>query len=200
MKQLIFGLVSMMILTFLLIIFMTVHGRNLRQSEAEHALAEAVDSAVSGLMEGGGYTVETKEEFTAEFLQILLGQLSSTSDVRVSVLEADEKLGTLSVEITETYQHPNGQTGTVSQVRTVIFEQEREDERVYHTVSFYTEEDALYKAYRLPKEAVCPIPVPPKKDGKTFRYWRFTEGGTGTAGTGDSFSVTGDSRLFAVFK
>lgn len=199
MKQLAFGLVSMTIIIFLLVIYMTMHGRELRQSEAEHALTEAVDSAVSGLMEGHGYSVDTKEEFASEFLQILSGQLNSTSDVRVSVLEADEKLGTLSVEITETYKHPNGQTGTVSQVRTVVFEQEQEEEEAFCTVSFYAEEDELYKEYQLPEQAVCALPAPPEQEGKTFFCWRFISGGAGNIFAGSALTVTEDISLEAVF-
>lgn len=218
MKQTIFGLVCMSIITFLLMMLMTVYGRNLRQTETEHTLAEAVDAAMSNLMERQAYAIEDKETFVADFLQALLVQINSTSDVKVSVLDADEEKGILSVEVTETYHHPNGSVGTVSAVRTVLFDREEEEQPVYHTVNFYTADEELYKSYTLPDNSVCPMPVPPEKEGKNFRHWRFVAGGSGRAeetsityaeergiktvlASGESpYTVTEDIRLIAVFE
>lgn len=181
MKQTVFGLVGMMMLVFLLVILMSLHGRNLRQTEMDHALAEAVDTSMSNLMETKVYSINTKEEFITDFLTSLLAQMNSTSDVQVSILEADEKKGILSVEVTQTYLHPNGKEGTVSEVRTVIFDKEVEEQPDYYTVSFYTADDMLYKRYTLPENSVCTMPIPPEKAGKVFSCWRFVEGANGVA-------------------
>ena len=126
----------------------------------------------------------------------------------------DVRLGLLSVEITENFKHPNGKTGSVSNVRTVIFDREEEEETEMKRVSFYIS-DALYKEYRLPKHSVCTVPALPKKEGKIFRCWRYVTGGTGAAsemrvsGEKGSRSVLGsggvpyrveeDTKLIAVF-
>ncbi len=215
MKQVVFGVVCTLILTFILMIVMTVYGRNLRQTEAEHTLAEAVDTAMEDLLTEE-YVVSSSDVFVAEFLQLLLSQLKSTSDVRVSILEADEKLGILSVEIVETYQHPNGKEGTVSEVRTVILDKPQEKVKEYKKVSFYTGDNELYKEYTLLEDALCTVPLPPKKEGKNFWGWRFVSGAaTGEAGcmtvsgtggnrnviakNGSPYIVTEDTKLIAVF-
>ena len=48
--------------------------------------------------------------------------MNSNSDVTVRILRADEKWGLLSVEVVETYLHPNGETGSVSAQRTILLE------------------------------------------------------------------------------
>ena len=57
MKQTVFGVVCMLVLTFLAVLFMTIHGRTLRQTETDHALGEAIDAAMSNVMETKIYTV-----------------------------------------------------------------------------------------------------------------------------------------------
>lgn len=218
MKQTVFGVVCMLVLTFLAILIMTVYGRNLRQSETDHALAEAVDAAMSNLMETQIDTTTSKDELIGNFMRALLAQINSTSDVEVTVLGADEKKGILSVEVTEHYVHPNGVPGSISEVRTVIFEREQEETAERHTVAFYISDDELYKKYIVPADSVCTIPVPPEKEGKVFSNWRFVTGGTGIAGEigvtyadgsgsktvlaagGLPCCISEDTRLVAVFE
>lgn len=216
MKQTVFGMVSVMLLTLFLLILMTVYGRHLRQTETDHTLSEAVDTTMSNLLEQQLYTIESGDEFVADFLQSLLVQMNSTSDVKVSVLAADEEKGILSVEVTETYKHPNGKEGSVSAVRTVILDKSVEVEKKQYTVAFYTENQELYKQYLLPEGSTCSLPVVPEIEGKTFRCWQFVTGGNGEAGsveivdTGETkkvltsggipYRVAGDTKLMAVFE
>lgn len=198
MKQTAFGMVSTLVMVFVFLLLMTGHGRSLRQEETKNALADAVDGAMSNLMEQKLYSVSSKDEFVADLLQTLLVQLNSTSDVKICILEADEKKGILSVEVTETYTHPNGRKGTVSAVRTVILDKEAQAENTVHTVEFYITDDKLYKRYTLPVKGVCKLPKNPKKEGKTFRNWRFVTGGKSVAE--QAFPVVEDTKLIAVFE
>ncbi|MBO5372421.1 MAG: hypothetical protein J6A75_06855 [Lachnospiraceae bacterium] len=217
MKQVVFGLVSTLLIAVLLMLLMTLYGRNLRQLETGESLAEAIDSSLSHVMREENYTIENNEVFIADFLQMLLVQLNSTSDVKVSVLEADMQLGILSVEITQNYKHPNGNEGTVSEVRTVILDKKKEAKKVYKQVKFYMADDLLYKEYSVEKDSVCSVPLPPKKDGKIFKGWRFfagtiagyaeniTASGENGAKTvlgssGEPYVVTEDTKLIAVFE
>lgn len=218
MKQTVFGVVCMLVLTFLAVLFMTIHGRTLRQTETDHALGEAIDAAMSNVMETKIYTVETKEELVADFLESLLIQMNSTSEVEVAVLNADEEKGILSIEVTEHYTHPNGSRGNVSEVRTVIFEKEEEKEPVKHQVEFYLSDGVVYKKYELTEGEVCSIPAVPKQNGRKFAGWQFVTGGSGIAGGttvvcadgnvtktvlvsgGLPYTVEEDTRLVAVFE
>lgn len=218
MKYIVYGLVCTMLLVSMVAMILTLQGRSLRQSEAEHALTESVDAALSNLMEEKIYPIENADLFAADLLQSLLVQTNSKSDLTVSVLEADAVHGILSVEITESYQHPNGDKGTVSAYRTVIFDREVEEEKESFKVNFYVADQKLYKSYTILGQGYCSMPAPPKEEGKNFKCWRFVSGAAGVAESfllhsentgrdrkvvaaqGNPLEITRDISLVAVFE
>lgn len=109
---------------FVIIILLTSYGRSARITEVENGLTEAMESSLKNVMEQKAYKINNSDEFIADFLETLLMQLQSESDVTVHILKQDMKKGLLSVEVIETYAHPNGETGTVSVCRTVILDRE----------------------------------------------------------------------------
>ncbi len=198
MKKAAFGIACGFISIFVFVSMLTLYGRAVRQEETNHVLTEAIDSALAGVMSENNYTIADNENFIADFLKALLVQANSDSELTVSVLYADYEYGILSVEITETFLHPNGTEGSVSEVRTVIFDKEQEDPAAeLCKVSFYVAEGELYKEYALQKDSLCMVPVPPKKEGKRFRRWRFITGGTGEAGSVEAASKTGSRNVLS---
>lgn len=216
MKKIAFGIACGMAALYVFVMMLAVYGRNVRQQEADNALSQAVDSTLSSVMSGKNYQIEDNECFVADFLRALLMQVNSDSDISVVILEADYEYGILSVEVTEKFAHPNGRPGSVSEVRTVIFDKEAEGKQEVRTVAFYTAENELYKEYGLPEGSVCPVPVPPQKEGASFCGWRFVNGGTGAAGSveatcpngkktvlasgGEPYLLSEDTKLIAVFR
>lgn len=218
MKKVIWG--SILVITGILsiVIILTLTGRNTRETETDNALAEAIDTSLSNILKNHSYTIDESEEFIADFLEVLLPQMDSNSEVQASVLDADIRTGILSIEIKETYQHPNGNTGTVSDVRTVILDQKSGEEAKTYEVAFCMTDGEVYKSYTLPENGTCPMPENPKEEGKTFRCWRFVTGGSGTAdqalatseesGTdktvlasgGNPCRIAEDTKLIAVFE
>lgn len=180
MKKIAFGIACGLAALFVLILMLTLYGRSIRQEETDSMLSQAIDSTLAGVMSENNYTINENSAFVADFLKALLIQKNSDSDITISVLDADYTLGILSVEVTEKYKHPNGKEGSVSEVRTVIFDKAKEVLPEYKTVRFYVE-DALYKEYCIQKDSVCTMPVSPKLEGKEFRCWRFVTGGIGEA-------------------
>lgn len=122
MKQMIYGLVSFGMLALLLGVILTIQGRAIRTDEVTLGLEEAMNSSMQQLCRDRHYTIQNREEFVADFLELLLLQMNSNSDVTVRILRADEKRGLLSVEVVETYLHPNGEKGSVSAQRTILLE------------------------------------------------------------------------------
>lgn len=216
MKKIAFGIACFMAALYVCAMMLTLYGRNVRQQEADTALSQAIDSTLSSVISDRNYTIENNEAFVADFLKALLIHANSDSDISIAVLEADYDYGILSVEVTEKFAHPNGKRGSVSEVRTVIFDKEAEKEKEIRTVAFYSAENELYKEYELPKGCECPVPVPPKKEGEEFCEWRFVTGGTGAAQSvsvtypkgqknvlscgGAPYSVSEDTKLIAVFR
>lgn len=122
MKQIIFGVTAGMILVLFLGVIISIHGRTLRQDEAEQSLEAAMQNAMKQLTEERNYTFSDREEMVADLLEALLIQINSDSELEVSILKADEKRGLLSVEVVETYRHLNGEEGKVSAQRTMILD------------------------------------------------------------------------------
>lgn len=214
MKKIAFGIACGFSGVFIFVAMLTLYGRNVRKEETDTALSQAIDSTLEHVMSENNYSIKENEAFIADFLKALLIQTNSESDLTVSILDADYDLGILSVEITEKYRHPNGKKGSVSKVRTVIFDQTKEEESETKKVSFYVA-DEVYKEYCLPKDSLCTVPAPPGKEGAVFRCWRFVTGGTGEAkgtnvtGTdgkrtvlavnGAPYQVSENTKLIAVF-
>ena len=121
MKQVVFGVAAGMMVMILLGVMITVHGRTLRENEAEKSLEHAMHTAMEQL-KNGTYAFADREEFVADFLEALLVQINSDSDIDVHILHADEKKGLLSVEVAEHYRHPNGGEGAVSVRRTILLD------------------------------------------------------------------------------
>lgn len=218
MKKAIWGSVLVIIGIISIVIILTLTGRNTRETEADNALAEAIDTSLSNVFKNHSYASDESDKFVADFLEALLIQTGSKSEISVSILDADLDTGILSVEIKETYKHPNGNTGTVSDVRTVVLDQKSEKEIKTYEVVFCTADDEIYKKYTLRENDTCPMPEEPKKEGKTFRCWRFVTGGSGTAeqaavtaeeggetkmvlaSGGNPYRAAEDTKLIAVFE
>lgn len=122
MKQMAFGIVSVILVVLFLTVIITVHGRTLRKSEAEQGLEEAMRTTVRHLLSEQSYSIANRDEFVADFLETFLVQVNSDSDIVVHILKADEKKGLLSIEVVETYRHPNGGEGRVSAYRTILLD------------------------------------------------------------------------------
>ena len=109
----------------IILIGFTIYGRSSRQVELDNALKSSMEEAMTSLLYEEGKP-KNEKEWKAAFLQSLAIQINSTSDLRVTFLEADMARGILSVEAVLTWNHPIGTTGSVSSVRTVILEQYEE--------------------------------------------------------------------------
>ena len=109
----------------IILIGFTIYGRSIRQIELDNALKSSMEEAMTSLMyeEGGP---ENEEEWKAAFIQSLVIQISTTSDLTIAFLEADMEKGILSVKATLTWTHPIGTTGQVSSEMTVILEEYEE--------------------------------------------------------------------------
>lgn len=116
-----FGITVCSILS--IVIVMTLCGTSIRQNELNDAVDSALMDMVENQFEDTAYSVNSNEEFATEFMDALLVQINSDSTVMVKILDVDCQKGLLSVEVTETYQHPIGTEGQVSVKRTVIMEQ-----------------------------------------------------------------------------
>ena len=125
MKNMLIAFIATLCGVVIILIGFTIYGRSIRQIELDNALKSSMEEAMTSLMyeEGGP---ENEEEWKAAFIQSLVIQISTTSDLTIAFLEADMEKGILSVKATLTWTHPIGTTGQVSSEMTVILEEYEE--------------------------------------------------------------------------
>lgn len=125
MKNMIIAFIAALCGVLVILIGFTIHGRTTRQVELDNALKSSMEEAMTMLTYEEG-SPQTEEEWKAAFLQSLVIQINSASELTVTILEADMEKGILSAEATLTWVHPIGTTGRVSSTMTVIMEEYEE--------------------------------------------------------------------------
>ncbi len=128
------------------IVFAVEHKSN-RDNEMKNALDVAIENTMDNLKRDHSYTIETSDQFIADFLEDFVIQIDSDSSVDVVVKSADMDAGILSIEVTMHYHYNNGAEGQVSTDRTVIFEhRQQKKEQVLHLQAcslFFQEPDMV---------------------------------------------------------
>lgn len=179
MRNIVIGLIFLLIIVFSVGVVVTVSGRNIRNQEVSDALDTAVEGVINNLSDKA-YTIENSDEFVADMISALLLQIESDSEIEVKVLDKNLKTGLLSIEITEKYKHINGNTGSVSAYKTVILEKKESENEMTDTetatIEFYLPGDIMYKKYTVEKGSEVHAPtVLPDIDGKVFECWTMND-------------------------
>lgn len=193
-----------MLIIFSLILLATILNKDSRKYELERNLATAVEQTVDNMMKSKTYEVSNYNEFIADFIENLSVTLNTKSDITVNILKADIEKGILSVEVVETFKHPNGNTGQVNYTKTVVFEDitDSETEKPTYTVKFYESQADMqndqncYKQYDILSGDSLIQPKDPTPDvNQTFTGWK------DSAGNPADFTakVTANTSYYAVF-
>ncbi|MDD6194845.1 MAG: hypothetical protein PUB19_08100 [Lachnospiraceae bacterium] len=170
MKQMVYGIVTATMVVITMGIVMAVVGKMNRKSDLDNALSVAVEDAVESTMNQKTYTCQNYMEFIADFTQNLLLQISNDSDIEVSIAKVDYEKGLMSVKVTETFTHPNGNEGKNECETTVVFEQVSTDAELV-TISYQLDADTTYKEYQITKGDDVIVPKDPLQEGKNFVGW-----------------------------
>ena len=79
-----------------IVIVMTLCGTNMRQNELNRAVDSAIKDTVENQFDNTTYSVNSNDEFVADFMEALLVQINSDCSVVVNVLDVDYQKGLLS--------------------------------------------------------------------------------------------------------
>lgn len=123
MKKALFAAFSTIIILLFLLIFFTLYGRFVRQTEVSNALELSMKNSMEQLLLGNG-APDSEEEWKNRFLTSVAVQIDSQSDLTVHIYEADMEKGILSAEAVLTFPNPIGTTSIVTTgKRTIILEE-----------------------------------------------------------------------------
>lgn len=121
MRKILITVLSIVIVLIFIVIYYTLHGREIRQTELNNAVMSSMKSAMEMLLEEEN-APKNEEEWIIMFLQSLTMQIDSASELTVNILEADMEKGILSVEAKLVFGYIFGKTGSVTCYRTIILE------------------------------------------------------------------------------
>lgn len=122
MKKALYGVFGIVVILIFILIWFTIDGRAIRQTELDNALTISMENAMDMLLLDEGRPLN-EEEWISMFLESLVVQIESSSDLILTIVDCDMEKGLLSVEATLGYTHIIGTRGNVSAFRTVILEQ-----------------------------------------------------------------------------
>lgn len=173
MKQTIYGIVATLIVVLAVVASLTLYGRERRQSEMDAHLTEAVKQTMHMVQAG---EIEKKEQMVGAVLASYLKQTDTTRNLTIDIPVADEKKGLLQVIITERYQHPTGEIGTLTQQKAMLIDEweQEEPETLCHIRYELTKEDgsqSCYKEYQIQKGDPRPQVKAPTMEGRRFIGW-----------------------------
>ena len=162
---------------------LTINGRTNRSMEIKSNLSSAIEGAVEELKLEKSYDIENVDQYLADFTEAMSMAIDSDGEIQTEIMNVEKDRGLLSIRVTETFTHPNGKEGTVSEERTVILNCVSEEESETYTVKFYVAqgEQRAYKKYTVVKGDVISLPVNPTREGMTFGGWVSPTGADMTA-------------------
>lgn len=169
-----------LILLGALIIMMisTTLGRMNRSMEIKSVLSAAVESTVEQLKLKKTYDIANTNEFIADFTQGLACSIDSITSIKIEITNINKEKGLLSVRVTGTFTHPNGNEGKVVDEKTIILNQVQEDEPETYTVRYYIAQNdtTVYKEYTVLEGDYLTVPAAPNRDGLSFAGWASSAG------------------------
>lgn len=171
MKNVALMVISVLIWTLTLTIVMAVSGRMNRSMELQGSLPSVLEETVENMTISRKYGIQNQNEFIADLAENLFVTFDTDSDITIKVLKSDRSKGILGIQVTGTFQHPNGRPGTVSCERTVILNQLMVQEPQECKIRFMAEGE-VYKAYTVLEGEVLTAPVNPSFEGKQFLGWK----------------------------
>lgn len=162
MRNIVIGFVFAAMILLSVNIVSTMNSRSTRSQELSDALDTALEGTLSTLSKGT-YDISDTDEYIADLVSNIAGQIQSDSSLTVNILDADIEKGIMTVQVKEEYKHINGKTGAVTASKTVLLEEQQttEDAEITDTVTinFYLPDNTLYKSYKVKKGTEISEPI-----------------------------------------
>lgn len=193
MKNFIYGIILAFIGVLLLWIILTVNGRLTREKESTDSLGQVVETAVENTIEQDNYTIDSNEEFVADFTQNLLTMIENNADIEVKIAGVDYVKGLLSVEVIEHFEHPNSRDTQISYATTVILEKAVETQ--YYNIEFYDDKGELLKKYTLVENTKIPQ-IKVMDTNRTIKGWKDENGQSVNI---NNITADRDKKFYAVY-
>ena len=165
MKNVIFGVVIILMGLVITLSVLSVTGVMNREVEIEDALKESVEKSVDACTTRRGYSLDNNDQFVADLLAELSNAIENDSDIKIEVMGVDKDKGYMSIRVTEYYKTAIG-TPKVAMCETTAYV-----DKSNNTITFIDSDGAFLGQHTLSDGESIKAPITPSKQGKTFVGW-----------------------------
>ena len=173
MKNVIFGIVIILMGLVITLSVLSVTGVMNREVEIEDALKESVEKSVDACTTRRGYSLDNNDQFVADLLAELSNAIENDSDIKVEVMGVDKDKGYMSIRVTEYYKTAIG-TPKVAMCETTAYVDKSNNVGASvgtSTITFIDSDGAFLGQHTLSDGESIKAPITPSKQGKTFVGW-----------------------------
>ena len=172
MKNIIYGVVILLIGVVVTFTIITITGTMNREIEIEDALQIAVKKSVERCTSRKGYTLDNNNQFVADLMVELSNEVENDADLEVEVMGVDKDKGVLSIRVTEYY---TAATGTRKQAKceaTAYMDKGRNENTVTGSVITFLDSDGSYLGEQSVEDGKpVKATIIPTRAGATFKGW-----------------------------
>ncbi len=173
MKNVIFGIVIILMGLVITLSVLSVTGVMNREVEIEDALKESVEKSVDACTTRRGYSLDNNDQFVADLLAELSNAIENDSDIKIEVMGVDKDKGYMSIRVTEYYKTAIG-TPKVAMCETTAYVDKSNNVGASvgtSTITFIDSDGAFLGQHTLSDGESIKAPITPSKQGKTFVGW-----------------------------
>ena len=193
MKNIILMITSVTIGVITLMIIMTTDGRSHHSMELKNNLPSVMEETLYNMAVSKNYSIQDSNELIADLTEHLIIALDAPCDLTIDVLACDKEKGLLSIRVTSSFSHPNGEPGSVFCERTVILDQIPPQTYSSYSISFFVNGN-LYKQYTVMENDRIFAPISPvAPSGMRFYGWKDSSGNAADF----SQPITGNMTYYA---
>ena len=172
MKNIIFGIVVLLIGVIVSFTIITITGTMNREIEIEDSLQIAVKKCVENCTSRKGYDLDNNNQFVADLLVELSNEIENDADLEVEVMGADKDKGVLSIRVTEYYTTATGTKKQAKCEATAYMDKGRNESIITGSIITFLDSDGSYLGeQRVEDGKPVKAVITPSKEGCAFNGW-----------------------------
>ena len=172
MKNIIYGVVTLLIGVVVTLTIVTITGTMNREIELEDALQIAVKKSVEACTSRKGYDLDNNNQFVADLLVELSNEIENDADLEVEVMGVDKDKGVLSIRVTEYYTTATGTRKQAKCEATAYMDKGRNENSITGSIITFLDSDGSYLGeQRVEDGKPVKATTTPAKAGYTFDGW-----------------------------
>ncbi|MCR4611499.1 MAG: InlB B-repeat-containing protein [Lachnospiraceae bacterium] len=176
MKNIVYGVVIILLGIVIALTIITVTGTMNREVEIEDSLQIAVEKSVDACTTKHNYSLDNTDQFVADLMVELSNAIENDSALDIQIMGIDKDKGMLSVRVVEYYTTAIGVPKTATCESTAIFDRgDANNIKSGITITFVDDDGSYLGEQTVDATKEIKAIITPAKEGKTFNGWLNTK-------------------------